>query len=242
MKMNPLISLALALILALLPLAAPAETETSVTLQGLITEAGSTYFIMTDRTHASVQVNIIDGVTVFEGIAAKDTLAVGLYVFVTYDGVMSRSLPPQVSAQIVACYRLTGTVADILENGVIVTGDEVTGTAIVLIGDNFPPVYLGVPITVYYNGLMALSMPPQIFASHIIVPYLEGAVSDANAQTFILTDADGATHIITMDAHTVTYAAPMDGEQVRVYVDGAAAENGTVYALEIVSTSEQESL
>ena len=54
-----------------------------------------------------------------------------------------------------------------------------------------PHLYQGMPITVYYNGVMAMSYPGQVTARHIVVPELTGVVSDRDSAGFTLTDAEG---------------------------------------------------
>lgn len=227
--------LALALCLAIVCAAVPALSEQAQnsTLQGLITEVDSGYFIMEDEQNGAVRVNLDDAITTYEGVAAKDKLAVGQYVFVQYNGTMTRSLPPQVTALTVGCFVVNGTVGDILPNGYIVTGDAVLGDVIVHMDDTLPSVYQGVPITLYYNGIMALSMPPQINAAYIVVPMLEGTVSSAASDGFTLTDAGGTAHRVTLTADTRVLTLPAKGELVRVYYNGQLSESGDATALEV---------
>ena len=232
------LAIAVALMLLMVPVLSMAQIATPVTLNGLITEIGDGYFLMTDETHGTVRVNLDDATTVYEGNAAKDALTVGMYVFVTYNGIMSRSIPPQVSALKVGCYVLAGTVTEILENGFVVEGDAVLGTVIVHMGEGFPTVYQGAAITVYYSGVMALSMPPQITAYHIVVPCLEGTVSGAAGGGFTLTDAQGTAYAVTVDAQTVTFAVPKDGDQVRVYYIGTPDASLPIAALEVTAAGD----
>ena len=64
---------------------------------------------MEDIELGSVLLNV-DETTVMDGILAEGDIEVGQYVFVEYDGRLTRSLPPQAHADRVGCYRLTGTV------------------------------------------------------------------------------------------------------------------------------------
>ena len=121
--------LAVTMLCQLVP--AVAEQAQTYTLQGLITEVDSGYFLMDDETQGTLQVNLDDSITTYDGIAAKNKLTVGLYVFVQYNGMMTRSLPPQATALKVGCYVVNGSVSDILTNGYIVEGDTVIGKVIV---------------------------------------------------------------------------------------------------------------
>ncbi len=228
----------LSLMLLAMPFASLAEIATPVTLNGLISEVHEGFFLLEDEAIGTVRVNLDDALTVYEGIAAKGKLAVGQYVFVTYNGIMSRSIPPQVSALKIGCYLLQGTVTDILENGFVVEGDVVLGAVVVHMGEGFPTVYQGASIAVYYNGTMTLSLPPQIAAYHIVVPMVEGTVSQATRGGFTLTDAQGTAFAITLDEHTVTYAAPKDGDQVRVYFLGNLNAADPIAALEVAAVGD----
>lgn len=228
----------LAVLLALmLPWAAVAQATQTQTLQGLITEVGDGYFFLADETYGEVRVNLEDTVTAYEGIAAKDTLTLGWYVYVQYNGVMTRSLPPQVTATRVGCYVVRGTVSEILANGFLLDGDEVLGKVIVHLGEEFPPVYRGVAITVYYGGVMALSMPPQISAAHVEVPVLQGTVSDRRDADFTLTDAAGKAYRIAITADTLLRAMPDEGVAVLAYYSGELAGD-TATALEIAPVAD----
>ena len=227
--------LAVTMLCQLVP--AVAEQAQTYTLQGLITEVDSGYFLMDDETQGTLQVNLDDSITTYDGIAAKNKLTVGLYVFVQYNGMMTRSLPPQVTALKVGCYVVNGTVSDILTNGYIVEGDTVIGKVIVHMDDTLPSVYRGVPITIYYNGIMALSMPPQISAAYIIVPVLDGLVSNTANDGFTLTDDSNKVYQIRFADDTRVLTLPANGERVRVYYNGVLTDDAIATALEISSTN-----
>lgn len=130
-----------------------------------------------------------------DGILTEGGIEVGQYVFVEYDGRLTRSLPPQAHADRVGCYRLTGTVDLSLSMGVLLTGDPTFGDVIIRVDGSMPHLYQGMPITVYYNGVMAMSYPGQVTARHIVVPELTGVVSDRDSAGFTLTDAEGTNTV-----------------------------------------------
>jgi uncharacterized protein YdbL (DUF1318 family) len=229
-----LIALCLSLA-ALAPQAAHAQTVADKALQGLITEVGEGYFLLQDESLGPVHVTLDDALTVYEGIAAKDTLAVGQYVLVAYNGVMTRSIPPQVTALKISCFVLRATVTEVLHSGVVVQGDEIVEKAIVHLDENAPPVYLGMLVTVYYSGVMALSMPPQISALHVVVPTLEGTASGISNTGFLLTTMDGQLNLIALDANTRRTVMLEEGLPVRVYYSGTATEGESVLALEVAA-------
>jgi len=236
MEVSPVKKLvAVALMLSLFCFCCFASAETDALLQGLITEVGDGYFLMDDTRQGAVRVNLDGETTVYEGVVTGDTLAAGQYVYVRYNGVMTRSLPPQVTAEKVSCFTVSGTVADILDTGYTVEGDAVLGTVIVRTEDAFPIVGAGVPVTVYYNGVMALSYPPQVTAVYTVVPVLEGVASGVTADGFTLTADDGATYSIAVTADTGIYTLPAEGERLKVYYNGELTDDTAAVALAVVS-------
>ena len=205
MKKNRFFALALSLLMALaLPLGAFAEeNEPDTLLEGLVTEVLEQVFVMEDIELGSVLLNV-DETTVMDGILAEGDIEVGQYVFVEYDGRLTRSLPPQAHADRVGCYRLTGTVDLSLSMGVLLTGDPIFGDVIIRVDGSMPHLYQGMPITVYYNGVMAMSYPGQVTARHIVVPELTGTVSDRDSAGFTLTDADGNEYRVLLSEQTFT--------------------------------------
>lgn len=205
MKKNRFFALALSLLMALaLPLGAFAEeNEPDTLLEGLVTEVLEQGFVMEDIELGSVLLNV-DETTVMDGILAEGDIEVGQYVFVEYDGRLTRSLPPQAHADRVGCYRLTGTVDLSLSMGVLLTGDPIFGDVIIRVDGSMPHLYQGMPITVYYNGVMAMSYPGQVTARHIVVPELTGTVSDRDSAGFTLTDADGNEYRVLLSEQTFT--------------------------------------
>ena len=205
MKKNRFFALALSLLMALaLPLGAFAEeNEPDTLLEGLVTEVLEQGFVMEDIELGSVLLNV-DETTVMDGILAEGDIEVDQYVFVEYDGRLTRSLPPQAHADRVGCYRLTGTVDLSLSMGVLLTGDPIFGDVIIRVDGSMPHLYQGMPITVYYNGVMAMSYPGQVTARHIVVPELTGTVSDRDSAGFTLTDADGNEYRVLLSEQTFT--------------------------------------
>ena len=189
--------------LAALPFAAMAEEpEMDTLLEGLVTEIVDGGFVMEDAEQGTVMLNTSDA-TVFDGMLLEGEMAVGQYVFVEYDGRMTFSLPPQAHADRVVCNVLTGSVSEVLEDGSILMMDDTFGETTVLLPEGMNHVYAGMPITVYYDGVMALSLPGQANASHIVLPELTGAVSDRTEEGFTLTDADGIQYEVKFAEDTL---------------------------------------
>jgi len=68
-----------------------AQVQETQRVEGLIVSVGEGHFIMQDKDLGEIQVNF-GAESVFEGVIAAD-LAFGQYVFVDFDGKMTRSLP-----------------------------------------------------------------------------------------------------------------------------------------------------
>lgn len=195
-----LLSLLLALTLPLCALAQGAAPDTM--LEGFVTELMEDGFLMEDKELGEILLNTSDA-TVYDGVLLESELEVGMYVFVTYDGRTTRSVPPQAHADKVSCYVLNGSSAGMAEPGVMLMEDELLGEVLVHLGSESAHVYPDVPVTVYYDGVMAMSLPGQVSARCVIVPQLEGVVSDLDGEGFTLTDDTGAVYRVRMEDMTL---------------------------------------
>lgn len=196
----------LCLVLAFaLPLAAFAEkAEMDLELEGFVTEIVDGGFVMEDAELGEVMLNTSEE-TVWDGILMENELEIGQYVLVQYDGRTTMSLPPQAHADKVGCYVLSGTAEEILEDGFLLTGDEVFGEAMIHVDPeaDLAPVHAGMPVTVYYDGVMTMSLPGQAAAKHIVVPEVEGIVSSLTEEGFTLTDIDGVEYAVLLTDETI---------------------------------------
>ena len=189
--------------LAALPFAAMAEeTETDTLLEGIVVEIVEDGFVMEDIEQGKVMLNTSEA-TVWDGLLIEGELTEGQYVFVEYDGRLTFSLPPQAHADRVACNVLTGSVAEVLEDNSILMNDDTFGEVIVHLGEGMNHVYAGMPVTVYYDGVMTLSLPGQAAASHIVLPELSGEVSELTEEGFTLTDENGVEYEVKFDENTL---------------------------------------
>ncbi len=188
------------LLAAAAPLAALAEDTTLIPFEGLVTEVFDGGFLMEDKHMGYLQVNTGDE-TVFDGLLSIQPVEVGMYVIVDHNGMVTRSLPPQVYGLRVGCYTLNGTVSEIAEDGVLITGDPIFGDAFVQMTPTMANVFPGTPILVYYDGVMTMSLPGKVNARHVVVPEVTGMVSEKDGAGFTLTDEDGNTYrVLTSDS------------------------------------------
>lgn len=222
-KWMALLSLALAFLLPLPVFAAEPDLE----LEGLVKEVTEEGFLMEDVQLGEVWLNT-DETTVWDGILAEGELEVGQYVLVRYDGRLTRSLPPQAHADRVGCYVLSGTAEAFYDSGVLLTGDETFGDVIVHLDESLAHVYIGMPVTVYYDGIMMMSLPGQVNARHIVVPSLTGTVSERGGEGFTLTDAEGQAYQVLLTEETLVTLAhdgePENAEETADVPEGAEPE------------------
>lgn len=210
--MKKMLMTLLSLVLALsLPLAAFAqeEIEMDTLLEGLVTEIVEGGFLMEDINQGEVMVNTSEE-TVLDGVLLEEVLTVGMYVMVDFNGMMTRSLPPQVHADRIGCYRLSGSISEMLEDGsFLLTGDPIYDEVIVHTALDMN-LFVDMPITAYYNGAVAMSLPAQAGALHIVVPTLEGSISDLTEEGFILTDAEGTAYEVKLTEETLLSLQPAE--------------------------------
>ena len=208
--------------LAAMPFAAMAE-ENDTLLEGMVIEIVEGGFLMEDAEMGEVMLNTSE-VTVWDGMLAEGKLAVGQYVYVEYDGRMTFSLPPQAHADRVACHVLTGSVMEVLEDGSFLMNDDAFGETIVHPGEGMSHVYAGMPVTVYYDGVMALSLPGQVSASRVVLPALTGTVSSKTEEGFTLTDADGIEYEVKFDENTLISEEILPVEEAEESTEETAGE------------------
>lgn len=135
-------------------------------LTGQITEIADDYIILEGTEQGTVQVNLFDD-TVFGG-KLPDELVVGEYAQVLYDGKMTRSIPPQVTALAVDVCVLEGKVAEILEDGrVLIDRTDVTEQVILSLPEGVE-LKVGDSAVFYTTGIATMSLPAQMNAIAVV--------------------------------------------------------------------------
>ena len=138
--------------------AAPELVDTA----GILVEIAEDHLLLDTETHGQVFVHLTED-TLYEG----ETPVVGAYVHVTNNGAMTMSLPPQITALRVGCYAFTGTVSEITEDSFMLTAEsapyQVNAEAETLAG-----LEEGETVTVYFSGMMTMSIPAQIYGELIV--------------------------------------------------------------------------
>ena len=132
-------------------------------MAGIVTEVGEGFIMIENADGQMVQVNVFDE-TIFEG----KEIEAGDFIHVTYNGMMTFSIPAQIGAQKIGCYAHTGVVGEITEGQFALETDMemilVNATAEQLEG-----IEAGMTVTVYSNGAMTMSLPAQVGAEMITV-------------------------------------------------------------------------
>lgn len=126
----------------------------------------SATILMNTQTHGLVEVHFSTD-SLLEG--AED-LSVGDYIYVQYNGMMTRSIPGQVSAEKISAWRLTGKVTEVTEDGFMLNTQENGDVWVHAAEDLLSLVQAEGEVTVYFNGVMTLSLPGQINAAWIVTP------------------------------------------------------------------------
>ncbi len=226
--MKKLLALVLALLLiAALPVYAETETTEEIeieyqTIEGIVTEITETYFILDTTDIGEVQVNYDENTYFTEEIP----FACGQYAFVTYGGMMTRSLPPQIYAESVMVSRMIGTVisAD-EESATIVIMTDLHGEVIVHLMETDSALNYaeGDLVMVYNSGAMAMSLPPQIGGSLIMHLYTVNGLITEIGEDYIVIDENGTIYQVNFAADSAVTANSAEmkaGDSVTVLFNG----------------------
>ncbi len=154
MKKIVCVLMILAALLAVFP--AGAQESDVFLLSGTILEVLDDCVMLDVPELGDVQAFIGEETTI-EGV---DALRIGQTAFVLYDGKMTRSLPPQITAQRISVYTVEGTVTEVGEDRVtILRGDEL-GEVVLTLPENAPELEIGQNVIAYTTGIMTMSLPP----------------------------------------------------------------------------------
>lgn len=198
-----------------------AEDAEEYAFSGTVTEVTEEFITFVNADEQTIQANLSED-TVIEG-----EITVGALVLVTYDGVMTKSLPAQIGALTITVmvqeeYALSGFVAEVTdEYFTFTTADEQ------LIQANLStPCDLveGDLVLVTYNGQMTYSIPAQIAAMDVTVveqeqPEMTGTVTEITEDAIIFTTADGQTIQANLSEDTVQeYLLPSENLTVGDFI------------------------
>lgn len=249
--MKKLFAMLLALVLAMMTLSVWAEEgETELPVEGeLITAYDLSGYVM-DVTDETILLKTPDGLyveakltdeTTAEGTAA----AIGDYIHVIYNGMMTRSLPAQITAEHVRSSKLTGVVADMTENGftIVTDSDEYLVNAE---ADKLTGIQTGMTATVYFNGAMTMSLPAQVSAEHIRGEVITGTVTEMTSEGFLVSVEGVETpYTVIPREDALLFVQPEPGMTVGIVTDGVMApalDAAIVNALEVLPVEDGQEL
>lgn len=209
-----------------------AQAVQTVVLSGYVLEVQEDSLLIRTPEGLHVQAHLT-GETVFEGADVR----VGDFVHVLYNGMMTRSLPAQITALTVSCHKLEGVVSELSEDGFTLTfGEEihrVNATQEQLAG-----IQDGMFVTVYHEGMMTMSIPAQVVASHIRGQEIIGVVTEMIEGGFLLTvEGEEIPYAVFPKENALIFVQPEPGLEVIVVTDGvmtAGLDQITVNATEIL--------
>lgn len=237
--MKKIIALVLAALLALgMVFAASSETaaEAPVLLTGIVIEVTEDGYLVETAEHGEVMVLV--GEETF--VEASGEIGAGDYLYIDYDGKMTRSLPPQVSASVVRMHRLQGSVIEfIAEENAVMLSTETHGDVRVILPEAWAGQELDAEaLTVYSDGAMTMSLPPQIGAGYVIPGYaVQGAVTEISEDHLLLGEGMEAIHVNI--APEQLHEDMKAGDVVRVIYNGQMTRSipAQISALEIIQVS-----
>ena len=239
--MKKMILLLLALALALSGLAVYAQEETdpettdlpeTVILSGFVLDMNDEFILVKTADGLYVEALLTEE-TVFEG---KDA-AIGDLIHIAYNGMMTRSLPAQITAQHIGNYMLMGVVSELTESGfTLAFGEEiyqVNADAAQLEG-----IQDGMFITVYHMGQMTMSIPAQVSAAHIRGEEIVGIVTEMVEGGFTLTvEGEELPYHVAIMADALLFVQPEPGLEVSVVSNGlmtSSLESILINAVEVI--------
>ena len=242
--MKKILATLMALLLALVTLAAFAEDDGFIpspeagdlmdvaTLSGYVMDMQDDHILSRAPDGLYVEA-LLNEETVFEGA----DVMIGDFVHVIYNGMMTRSLPAQITAQVVSNFKVQGIVSDLAEDGFTLTfGEEVwhiNAPAEMLSG-----IQDGMFITVYHSGMMTMSLPAQLIASHIRGQELVGTVTEMTENGFLLSvEGEEIPYAVCPVEDALLFVQPEPGMEVIVVTNGlmtSGLDQITVNATEIL--------
>ena len=189
-------------------------------LQGTILEVQEDGLLIMDAAQGEVLVLISDETVQETGYE----LGVGDYVYVDYNGQMTRSLPPQVTAGRIVSHRLEGDVVEVYaeENALLLYGSDGNEYRI-----NLPEAWEGETFDaqraiVYYDGAATLSLPPQVSAGLVLPEYaIEDIITELSETSMTLGMDEGAV-LVEFDPALLPEGLEV-GDAVRVSYESADA-------------------
>lgn len=227
------------------PTPAPQETETTETagetaqaelIAGAVIEVTDEGILIDSETSGEVLV-LTHEATVWE---TTGEIAAGDYIYVDHDGQMTFSLPAQITADVVRMHKIEGEITEVYaeENAVLLNSEE-TGDVYVYLPESFAGAEIDFEhMTVYFDGVMTMSMPAKISAGLVIPGYsVQGAISEIGEGYILIGEGMEAIQVNLTEGQLPETAEV--GAVVRVIYDGQMTRSipAQITAGEIVQIS-----
>jgi len=193
--MKKIVSILLALaVLSFAAFAEPVAVE-PVSLEGLVLEiAEDGSYLINTELHGEVQVLVTEETFV----ESENEIAVGDYVYIDYDGQMTRSLPAQITASVVRMFRMEGSIVEhFAEENAVLLSTETHGEVYVTLPQEWAGAEIDAEaLTVYFNGAMTMSLPPRVNAGFVSPVYsLQGVISELAEEYLVLGEGMEAVQV-----------------------------------------------
>jgi len=182
--MKKMLAILLAVLLAAAAVAFAAETEPATTtdlsepeayfMNGFVLEVGKDAVLVQTTEGMQVQVNLTEDTAYM-----AEHLLPGDYVYMIYNGMMTRSLPAQITAMHIGVYVVEGSVTAVEDEFVMILREDTEEEVMMTLPENAPELKEGDRVIAYTNGAMTMSLPPQMNAIAIV---FAGEATPAEAQ------------------------------------------------------------
>ena len=145
----------------------------------------------------------------------------GDLIYVDYDGQMTFSLPAQIGADVIRMHKIEGEISEIYaEEHALLLNDADMGDVYVYLPEDFDPSAIEYThLTVYFDGVMTMSLPGKISAGLVIPGYsLQGKVTEIGEG--YITIGEGMEAVQASVADGILPETVETGAIVRVIYDG----------------------
>jgi len=186
-------------------------------MTGVVTEITSDGFMINTEENGIVSVKTGDDTEFY----ASGDIACGDFVYIDFNGAMTRSIPVQITAERVCMFRMEGDITGFdAENNSVTLETPENGEVIVnLPGEHDHEHEVGQHMIVYHDGAMTMSLPAQVSAGHVICGYaVHGAVTEKGEGYFLLGEGMQQVHVLISEDMDETMIA--EGNILQVIYDG----------------------
>ena len=208
-----------------------------LSMEGIVLEiAEDGGYLINTIEHGDVQVLVGDETY----IEASRDISVGDYLYIDHDGQMTRSLPPQITASVVRMYCLEGSIIESYpEENAVMLMTETHGEVYATLPEDWAGQEITAEtLTVYFNGAMTMSLPPQINAGYAVPGYsIQGIVTEIAEDYLIIGEELEAVQVNL--AEGVLPEDVKTGDVIRVIYNGMMTRSlpPQIHATEIVQIS-----